>query len=43
MPQYIRTFVPGGTLFFTVTRLECRRKLLTENFDKLREVADVQC
>ena len=33
MPQYIRAFVPGGTFFFTVTLLERRRKLLTENID----------
>ena len=38
MPQYIRAFVPGGTFFFTVTLLERRRKLLTENIDHLREV-----
>jgi putative transposase len=38
MPQYIRAFVPGGTFFFTVTLLERRRKLLTENIDSLREV-----
>jgi putative transposase len=38
MPQYIRAFVPGGTFFFTVTLLERRRKLLTENIDDLREV-----
>jgi putative transposase len=38
MPQYIRAFVPGGTLFFTVTLLEHRRKLLTEHIDILREV-----
>jgi putative transposase len=38
MPQYIRAFVPGGTFFFTVTLLERRRRLLTENLDKLREV-----
>jgi hypothetical protein len=31
MPQYIRVFVPGGTFFFTLTLLERRRKLLTEN------------
>jgi putative transposase len=37
MPQYIRAFVPGGTFFFTVTLLERRRKLLTENIDNLRE------
>jgi putative transposase len=38
MPQYIRAFVPGGTFFFTVTLLERRRKLLTENIGHLREV-----
>jgi len=38
MPQYIRAFVPGGTFFFTVALLERRRRLLTENIDKLREV-----
>ena len=38
MPQYIRAFVPGGTFFFTVTLLERRQRLLTENIDKLREV-----
>jgi REP element-mobilizing transposase RayT len=38
MPQYIRAFIPGGTFFFTVTLLERRRKLLTENIDNLREV-----
>ena len=36
MPQYIRAFVTGGTFFFTVTRLERRRKLLTEPIDDLR-------
>jgi putative transposase len=34
----MRAFVPGGTFFFTVTLLERRRKLLTENIDNLREV-----
>jgi len=24
--QYIRTFIPGGIFFFTVTRLERRRE-----------------
>lgn len=38
MPQYIRAFVPGGTFFFTVTLLERRRELLTENIGTLREV-----
>ena len=36
MPQYLRLFIPGGTFFFTVTRLERRRKLLTEHIDNLR-------
>jgi putative transposase len=35
MPQYIRGFVPGGTFFFTVTRLERRRK---QPSDDLRAV-----
>jgi putative transposase len=43
MPQYIRAFVPGGTFFFTVTLLERRRKLLTENIDHLREVFKAAC
>jgi putative transposase len=43
MPQYIRAFVPGGTFFFTVTLLERRRKLLTENIDKLRDVFKAAC
>ena len=38
MPRYIRAFVPGGTFFFTVTLLERRRHLLTENIGTLREV-----
>jgi len=38
MPQSIRAFVPGGTFFFTVTLIERRRKLLTENIDDLRAV-----
>ena len=38
MPHYIRAFVPGGTFFFTVTLLERRRKLLTDNVDILRKV-----
>ncbi|MGD0216520.1 MAG: transposase [Desulfobaccales bacterium] len=33
-----RAFVPGGTFFFTVTLLERRRQLLTENIDNLQEV-----
>jgi putative transposase len=38
MPQYIRSFVPGGTFFFTVNLLERRRQLLTEHIANLREV-----
>jgi putative transposase len=38
MPQYIRAFVPGGTFFFTVTLLERRRNLLTENIDNLQSL-----
>ncbi len=38
MSQYLRAFVPGGTFFFTVSLLERRRNLLTENLDYLREV-----
>jgi hypothetical protein len=41
LPQYLRSFTPGSTFFFTLTRLECRRKLLIENLDKLREVFKV--
>jgi hypothetical protein len=33
LPQYIPAFVSGGTFFFTLARLERRRKLLTENTD----------
>jgi len=36
MPQYIRAVVLGGTFFFTVTLLERRRNLLTENIENLR-------
>jgi hypothetical protein len=36
IPQYIRPPVPNGTFFFTVTRLEGRRKLSAENNDNLR-------
>ena len=38
MPQYIRALVPGGTFFFTVTRLERRRKFLAEYLDDIRAV-----
>jgi hypothetical protein len=30
MPQYIRSLVPGGTFFFTVTLPKRRRKPLNE-------------
>jgi putative transposase len=36
MPQFLRTFVPGGTFFFTVTLLERRLTFLTEHPDDLR-------
>jgi hypothetical protein len=38
MPQYLRAFAPGGTFFFTVSLLQRRQKLLTENIDNFREV-----
>ena len=38
MPNDIRAFVPGGTFFFTVNRLERRRRLLTDDIDDLRSV-----
>lgn len=37
MPNYKRTYIPGGTYFFTVALLERRRFLLTEHIDALRE------
>jgi putative transposase len=37
MPQYTRTYVPGGTFFFTVALLERKRSLLTDHIDLLRE------
>jgi putative transposase len=36
MPRYTRTFLPGGTFFFTVALLERRRQLLVERIDLLR-------
>ena len=36
MPHYIRTYVPGGSYFFTVALLERHRRLLTEHVDTLR-------
>ncbi len=36
MPNYIRTYIPGGTYFFTVNLLERRRRLLVENIEPLR-------
>lgn len=36
MPNYIRSYVLGGSYFFTVALLERRRHLLTENIDALR-------
>jgi len=37
MPDYRRRFVPGGCWFFTVTLLDRRSTLLTDNIDALRE------
>ena len=36
MPNYRRVLIPGGTWFFTVNLLERRQRLLTEQFDLLR-------
>jgi REP-associated tyrosine transposase len=36
MPNYIRSYVPDGSYFFTVALLERYRHLLTENIDTLR-------
>ena len=38
MSRYIRAFVPGGTVFFTVTLLELWWQLLFESIDDLRAV-----
>jgi putative transposase len=37
MPDYRRRLVPGGCWFFTVTLLDRRSRLLTDNIDTLRE------
>jgi putative transposase len=37
MPDYRRTFVPGGCWFFTVNLLERRSSLLTDHIDMLRD------
>jgi putative transposase len=37
MPNYRRAFVPGGTWFFTVTVLDRRSRLLTDQIHLLRE------
>ena len=36
MPNYIRTFIPGGTFFFTVVLLDRHRTLLIEHVASLR-------
>ena len=36
MPKYLRTYVPGGTYFFTVALLERQRHLLTGHIENLR-------
>ncbi|HJU07260.1 MAG TPA: transposase [Rhodanobacteraceae bacterium] len=37
MPRYVRSFVPGGTFFFTVVLLDRRQRLLVDRIDSLRE------
>jgi putative transposase len=37
MPNYRRSFVPGGCWFFTVNILDRRASLLTEHIEELRE------
>ena len=41
MPNYRRAFVPGGCWFFTVTLLDRRLRLLTENVDVQRKATRV--
>src|SRR6516164_6783116 len=41
MPNYRRAFVPGGCWFFTVTLLDRRLRLLTENIDVLRKATRI--
>jgi putative transposase len=36
MTDYRRNFLPGASFFFTVNPAERRRRLLTEQIDKLR-------
>lgn len=36
MPRYIRSFVPGGTYFFTVALQDRRSRLLIEHVERLR-------
>lgn len=35
MPHYIRSYIPGGSYFFTVALLERHRHFLTEHLDAL--------
>src|SRR5581483_6024243 len=37
MPRYIRSFVPGGTFFFTVVLLDRRQGFLVDRIETLRE------
>jgi putative transposase len=36
MINYRRSFVPGGSFFFTVNLADRRQRLLTEHIDELR-------
>ena len=37
MPRYLRSFIPGGTCFFTVTLADRRADLLVREIDRLRQ------
>ncbi|HJU25673.1 MAG TPA: transposase [Rhodanobacteraceae bacterium] len=37
MPRYIRSFVPGGTFFFTVVLLDRRQRFLVDRIKSLRK------
>jgi putative transposase len=41
MPNYCRTFVPGGCWFFAVNLLERRQRLLANYLDALRTAVTV--
>jgi REP element-mobilizing transposase RayT len=38
MPRYIRSFVPGGTYFFTLTLEDRTSDLLVREIDQLRHI-----